>query len=121
MIHNHKTVAFRKDDAARKQLAEALDLPVIKSALDAIREGGIPKAMPEIYAGVHPDTIVAHDYHRKVGINEVLETLKQMTTPIKEVDPEFQTELPHGWKLPPELRKLSPELEEYLKKHPLDA
>ena len=106
MIHNSKTEAFRKLDSNRKQLQELLSHPVMKMALDAIREAGIPKAMPNIYAGVHPDTIVAHDYHKKVGINEVLSALVSMTFPLNAAPDEMdREEEPFAHSLPPELRQ----------------
>lgn len=104
MIHNSKTVLFRKSEHLRQQLASLLDNPVLKQALDAIREAGVPKSMPEIYAGVHPDTIIAHDYHKKVGINEVLAALITMTFPLNEAPEEIKDEVPFEHTLPKELR-----------------
>lgn len=105
MIHNSKTAAFRKSEHLRQQLSSLLDNPVLKQALDAIREAGVPKSMPEIYAGVHPDTIIAHDYHKKVGINEVLAALITMTFPLNEAPEEIKDEVPFEHTLPMELRK----------------
>lgn len=105
MIHNSKTIAFREQEGLRAQLKDLLANPVLKSALDAIREAGIPKSMPEIYSGVHPDTIVAHDYHKKVGINEVLATLTALTFPLNSAPDETPEEVPFEHALPPELRK----------------
>jgi len=104
MINNTKTLAFRKVATNRAQLQELLNHPVMKSALDAIREAGIPKSMPEIYAGVHPDTIIAHDYYKKVGINEVLSALIAMTFPLNAAPDEQAEEKPFEHNLPPELR-----------------
>ena len=104
MIHNSKTIAFREQEGLRAQLKELLANPVLKSALDAIREAGIPKSMPEIYSGVHPDTIIAHDYHRKVGINEVLAALNTMTFPVNSAPDEQVDEVPFEHMLPKELR-----------------
>lgn len=106
MINEH-IAAFRRIDNNRAILAEILKQPVLKEALSAIRELGIPKAMPNIYAGVHPDTIVAHDYHRKVGINEALDTLFDMVKPVAgaELGP---PEIPHAHNLPAHLRSEVP-------------
>jgi len=117
MIQNSKTIAFRKSDTNRAQLNELLQHPVLKSALDAIREAGVPKSMPDIYAGVHPDTIIAHDYHRKVGINEVLSALVGMTYPLNEAPEESKDEAPFEHSLPKELRleSLPPEIRKHFK------
>lgn len=117
MIYNSKTIAFRKVDTNRAQLAGLLDHPVMRSALDAIREAGIPKSMPEIYSGVHPDTIIAHDYHRKVGINEVLSALQAMTFPLNQAPEESVEETPFEHALPENLRmeNLPPEIRKKLK------
>ncbi len=115
MIQNSKTIAFRKMDSHRAQLNELLQHPVLRSALDAIRDAGVPKSMPEIYAGVHPDTIIAHDYHRKVGINEVLSALISMTFPLNEAPEDEKTETPFEHTLPPDLRLEN--LPEKLRKH----
>ena len=106
MIHNAKTILFRKSDSNRQQLNHLLNDPVMKMALDAIREAGVPKSMPEIYAGVHPDTIIAHDYHKKVGINEALSALSAMTFPLNEAPDDVKEETPFEHTLPKELRKL---------------
>lgn len=117
MIQNSKTIAFRKSETNRAQLNEILQHPVLKSALDAIREAGVPKSMPDIYAGVHPDTIIAHDYHRKVGINEVLSALNSMTYPLNEAPEDQKEESPFEHSLPSELRieNLPPELRKHFK------
>lgn len=104
MIHNSKTILFRKSEHLRQQLNNLLNDPVMKQALDAIREAGVPKSMPEIYAGVHPDTIIAHDYHKKVGINEVLAALNTMTFPLNEAPEDIKDEVPFEHTLPKELR-----------------
>lgn len=115
MIQNRKTIEFRKSDTNRAQLNELLQHPVLQLALDAIREAGIPKTMPDIYAGVHPDTIIAHDYHRKVGINEVLSALNSMTFPLNQAPEDQQEETPFEHSLPKDLRELPPELKKLIK------
>ena len=104
---NDSILAFRRVDNNRAVLAEILKQPVLQAALAAIREAGIPKAIPSAYAGVHPDTIVAHDYHRKVGINEALDALADMLKPVPTASP-VEMEEAFACNLPPHLRSKTP-------------
>jgi hypothetical protein len=100
---NEKILEFRRVENNRAILAELLKQPVLQLALNAVRESGVPKSMPGIYAGVHPDTIVAHDYHRMVGINEAISTLSEMTKPVASAEG-VQEEAPFVHSLPKHLR-----------------
>jgi len=116
MIHNHLITAFRNQEGLRKQLHDLLVSPVLKTALDAIRMAGVPRKLPNLDTRNHPDTIVSHDYHRLVGINEVLDTLEGMTKAPGFAPSEMEEETPFEHAIAPDLQ-LTPERIELLKKN----
>jgi hypothetical protein len=108
MEKQSKIMAFRKSDDARTELGNLLGNKTLQWAIDAIREKGIPKSVPKVDTLNHPDTIIAHEFHKMVGINYALDLLERMTYPLdthpedeKEPEEAFVHTLPAHLRTPP--------------------
>lgn len=112
MESKSKIMAFRKSDDARAELGMLLGNKTLQLAISAIREKGVPKSIPQIDTRNHPDTIIAHEFHKMVGINHALDLLERMTYPLDtHPDDEAETEeVPHAWNLPANLRGKPPQM-----------
>ena len=82
MDKQSKIMAFRTNDTLRTELGNALGGNAMRLAFEAIRERGIPRSIPQIDTRNHPDTIIAHEYHKMVGINMALDLLERLTFPV---------------------------------------
>ena len=101
-----KIIAFRRSDDARTNLGHLLNDPTLKAAIEAIREKGIPKSIPKLDTKNHPDTIIAHEFHKMVGINYALDLLTRMTFPLDQHPDDAQEREENPWEhnLPAHLR-----------------
>jgi len=107
MEKKSKIIAFRSNDTLRTELGSALGGNAMQLAFEAIRERGIPRSIPQIDARNHPDTIIAHEYHKMVGINLALDLLERLTYPL-DTHPEDEKEQEEAFAhtLPPYLREM---------------
>ena len=101
-----KMIAFRKSDDARAELARLINEPVMRQALEAIRDAGVPKSIPQLDSRNHPDTVVAHKFHEMVGINSAIDALTRMTFPLNQHPDDKEEEEPFAHTLPKHLRKM---------------
>lgn len=99
-------IAFRNSDDARAELARILNEPVMKQAIEAIRDAGVPKTIPQLDSRNHPDTVVAHKFHEMVGINSALEAFVRLTYPMNKHPDDKEEEEPFAHTLPKHLQKM---------------
>lgn len=71
--------AFRNHPEQRKALDEALNLPVMKTALDILNERNKPRSTVEARAFVPYDTLVAEKHHFARGFQAALDQLQRLT------------------------------------------
>jgi len=112
MESKSKIMAFRKSDDARAELGMLLGNKTLQLAISAIREKGVPKSIPQIDTRNHPDTIIAHEFHKMVGINHALDLLERMTYPL-DTHPDDEREgeeEAYAHSLPPILRGKPPQM-----------
>lgn len=78
MIHTPAIQKFRSSKPLCDALAAALSNDALTQALALLRDAALPKHIPASIPGNHPDTAIAHEYYRKNGIIETLDSLRAM-------------------------------------------
>lgn len=95
---------FRIHPKLRNSLAQVLSQEAVIEALAIIQDKAKPRSSPEPRPNAHLDTLVAHDYHFKRGIQCALDTLGRL---VKEPDIKEEQETDEGeftYSLPQEIR-----------------
>lgn len=109
-VLSHPAVArLRSSAPIREALKAVLDLPEVKQALEAIDAATRPAAIPPPVPGNHPDTSIAHEFYRLIGIGNAVSAFRALATPVGSHEQEASiegTEFTHA--LPPELRTKKP-------------
>ena len=97
---------MRGSNVLREAMATLLDDSTMKQALDALEAATRPTSIPPPIPGNHPDTAIAHEYYRMLGVTQAVAALRSLATPIGSHDSENTlegTEFTHS--LPAELRE----------------
>lgn len=87
---------FRLNADKQKHLAAALKLDIVAEVLELLEEAARPKPATGLAApaGLHHDSVVSREYHRLLGIQQTVETIRGMVTPKKVAEkPEPPAEL----------------------------
>lgn len=97
---------FCQQPNLRDGLNTLLQDPTMVLALKALSTLGTPREIPVHVPGVHHDTVIAHQYHRQLGVNAVLKMLEKMTMtpPLADLTAIDQDEMFTG-NLPPEFKE----------------
>jgi hypothetical protein len=87
---------FRASDDKRTVLLTFLQNPVIQEAFSLVAK--VPTEPPEVRAGIHIDTLMAHEFCRIVGANTVFKKLDRLTQPLaqRKDDPGDEEEWMHA-------------------------
>lgn len=115
MIYNSKTIAFRKVDTNRAQLAGLINNPVMESILDAVEDEALPKNQAKTIPGISPDITDARDTHYRRGICAAIQTIRGCIYPLNQAPDESEDETPFEHSLPENLRIEN--LPESIRKH----
>lgn len=102
----HPAVAKLRSSAPIREALKALfDTTEFKLVTQAIYATTRPTSIPAPVAGLHPDTVTAHETHRKMGVCQGMDAILAIATDPGSHNSEFTlegTEFDHA--LPPELR-----------------
>lgn len=71
-----KELEFRNSDGLRKRLAEILDDPTMKMALEIISVA--PHEFPLPQNGTHYDVVMGREFSRIIGINSAIKKLRAL-------------------------------------------
>ena len=74
---------FRNSAPEREALKLALANPTLQKALGLLREAAVPKSTPPPIPGNHPDTAIAHEWFRSMGIVAFGDTLRAMSEGVR--------------------------------------
>jgi len=106
-VLNHPAVAkLRSSAPIREALQYLFDTAEFKLVVQAIYATTRPTGIPAPVAGLHPDTVTAHEAHRKMGVCQGMDAILAIATAPGTHDSEYSlkgTEFDHA--LPPELRE----------------
>jgi hypothetical protein len=92
-------------------LKEVLERPEVKQALEALDAATRPSGIPAPVPGNHPDTSIAHEFYRLIGIGNAVSAFRSLATPVGSHEQEKDIEeTAFTANLPPELqpRKAKP-------------
>lgn len=62
----------------RAQWRQVFDCNEFKAVFEAMRKSCRAISLPGLTPGVHHDTTIAHEYHRLIGNNEVLDLMEKI-------------------------------------------
>ena len=74
---------FRSSAPKREALKLALADSTLQEALSLLREAAIPRFTPGPIPGNHPDTAIAHEWFRSMGIVAFGDTLRAMSEGVR--------------------------------------
>lgn len=95
LLHHPAVAQFRASEALTEGLRTLLADPTMISAISRLRSAITPSQQPQMRPGVHIDTLLAHEFQRLLGAQEILTTLEGMThfqldaPPVTEEDEDF--------------------------------
>ena len=74
---------FMTSAPKREALKKVLEDPVLQEALGLLRDAAIPRFTPGPIPGNHPDTAIAHEWFRSMGIVAFGDTLRAMADGVR--------------------------------------
>lgn len=95
---------FRLHPQLRNELANLLKNSTFQEALAIVQDKAKPRSTPEPRPNAHLDTLVAHDFHYKRGIQAAIDTLDRLTKAPEIEEDQRLDEDPFSHSLPRELR-----------------
>lgn len=69
---------MRESQPLREEMATLLKLDTMEKALAALESATRPTSIPPPIPNNHPDTAIAHEYYRMLGVQQTIETLRSM-------------------------------------------
>ncbi len=113
---NKKEIDFRRSDGLRTAWAAIMADGTTIRALEAVVS--MPDSFPEPIPGAHPDTLLAREYSKSVGVNDTIKRLKLLCEKLPDGDPEklMQEAAREQW-LDGALESLPKDLQLIIKKH----
>jgi hypothetical protein len=96
---------MRGSSVLREAMATLLADSTMEQALEALETATRPTSIPPPIPGNHPDTAIAHEFYRMLGVTQAVSALRSLATPLGSHDSENTlegTEFTHA--LPEELR-----------------
>jgi hypothetical protein len=97
---------MRGSQPIREAIAAFLADPTVEEAFEAIELANRPYTIPAPMAGAHPDTAIAHEHYRMIGVTHAISAIRAFASAPGTHESENiieGTEFTH--KLPPELRE----------------
>ena len=95
---------FRIHPQLRNELANILKNSTLQDALAIVQDRAKPRSAPEPRPNAHLDTLVAHDFHYKRGIQAAIDLLERLTK-APELHEESTEESPFAHSLPRQMRE----------------
>ena len=74
---------FMSSAPKREELKKVLADPTLQEALGLLRDAAIPRFTPGPIPGNHPDTAIAHEWFRSMGIVAFGDTLRAMAEGVR--------------------------------------
>lgn len=107
MMFTKEIQEFRRSSTYVRDLAQLLENPTLKEALERLDTLCRPRSMPSPMPGVAHDTTIAHAYCECMGVTKAIRALKAMAVAVEDgeinEDGEIEEE-PFVANLPPEFR-----------------